>query len=108
MLDDVCAQGTHCGVLFPAVPMWHDNNRPEASLSGGKGHTLAMIAASSGDDTRYSWVAFYQVSNIENAAAHFERAQWRVIFVFYPNLSANTLAQQGRPDLRGGRDYLVN
>ena len=75
----------------------------EARRRGSSRLTLAMIATCRGDDTGDLGVVASQPVDEGNAAANFESARRRVVFVFYPNSSACSPAQK-RPDiLRRGR-----
>src|SRR5450759_3112080 len=80
----------------------------EARRRGSSRLTLAMIATCRGDDTGDLGVVVSQPVDEGNAAANFESARRRVVFVFYPNSSACSPAQK-RPDiLRRGRHVFVD
>jgi len=88
--------------------MRNENLCLEARCRGSSCLTLAMVATCRGDDTGDLGVVASQPIDEGNAAANFESARWRMVFVFYPNSSADSLAQK-RPDiLRRGRHEFVD
>src|SRR6476660_4370578 len=104
MLDQLGAERAHGGILLAAVAVWHDDGRRHRATRGSEGNRLTMVAARRTDDTRGSVVRTRKLVEVNQATAHFESTERRVIFMFCPDLRAQRLAKQ-RPGILRRRLY---
>ena len=89
------SEGLHGPVLVLAVALGHHDHGPEAIARCSQGHTLAVVAAGRGNDTRTIRFPGLQVMHIDQAPAHLEGAGGIVILVLEPKLATTTPGQSG-------------
>ena len=108
MLDQLSAQGDHGPVFLDAVAVGHHDRGRHPVGAGGESDALAVVASCRRDNPGFGLAGALEVLHINQAAAHLEGADRRVVLVFDPDLAAGTLAQQRPAYLRRRRDIFVN
>ena len=101
-LDDCGPEGSHGGVLFRRIALGHNDCRAQALDAGGKGQTLAVIAASGRNQARPFGETCLVAIGIDQTAPHLEGAGRCVIFMLHPDIGAE-FGGQNWPIIAGCR-----
>ena len=92
--DQLGAEGLHGSVLLARVAARHEDRARNAGARRGQRDRLAMVAARRGDDAIELRPLRLRRVEIDDAAAHLEGADGRMVLVLDPHLRARTLGQQ--------------
>src|SRR6185312_8057626 len=108
MLQELCTQCAHGGILFTAVAMRDDERRLHLVALGGKSDALPVISARRSDDVSALGLLAPQIIEVNGSATDLEGADRRVILVLYPHFCAQALTEQWPAELRGRRHHLID
>ena len=103
--DQRAAIGLHRCILFHRVAARDIDLCLQTSGPRRPCLTLPVVAARGGNNARARRVGAAQPVNKGDPAAHFESAGWGMVFVFHPNIQAQSLAQSG-PEILGRCGHL--
>jgi hypothetical protein len=87
-LDQLGPEGAHGGVLFHRIAFRHDDGGGDAHLVGADGDALAVIASGGADHAFEPGLRMLQPIHVDQAAAHLEGADRRVVLVLHPDVAA--------------------
>ena len=106
--DQLDAERAHRPVLAGAVSVrGHDRCR-NAVNPRGEPDRLAVIAPRCGDDALHRRSAAPKEIEVDEAAAHLERAHRRLVLVLHPHARAAPFVEQRPPLLRGRAHRFVD
>lgn len=106
--NQFATQGSHGPVLILTVAFGHYDNCPHIVQSCRQGNTLPVISTGSRYQTLAVRLALAQAMQVNQPTAHLERSSEVMVFMFYPDLAATTLAEQGPVDLWSGLQLLID
>jgi hypothetical protein len=85
--DELGSKCNHGSVLLWVVSLGDNYHRLKIISRGGKRYTLTMIAPRCSTNARNTGFTLFQITQVNQATAYFERAGGIVVFVFYPDLA---------------------
>jgi hypothetical protein len=100
VFDQFGAEAVHRRVLVRAVAVRHDDRDGQSRRPTGEREALPVIAAGGADDPANLGSFTHQAVDVDQAAAHLERAGGRAVLVLDPHLGTEGLAEQGPHELR--------
>ena len=108
MLYQFGALRKHSAILLAAVTVRDYDHRLQPRQPCRHRHSLPMIAARSCHHACQAGLALLEPIDIDQRSAHFEGANWGVVFMFDPDLGAQALAEQRPTELRRGRHRAID
>jgi hypothetical protein len=104
IFDQLCTQVMHRCVLLDRIAARHYDRHGNTNACSGKSQRLAVIATRCGGDPLHLRARL--LVEIDDPAAHLERANRRVVLVLHHYLHTGALLEQ-RPGLLRGRGTLA-
>ncbi len=104
VFDQLGSERTHRRVLVGTVAVRRDDRHRHAGCSTGERQALAMVAASGADDPTHLRPLAHEPIDVDQPAAHLERAGRRAVLVLQPDLGADLCTQQWPGELRRRSD----
>src|SRR5580658_5083321 len=83
---ELATERLHCGIFLERVSFRHHDHGRYAVARRGGGHRLTMVATRGGDEPLGLGAGSKEGVDIDHAAARFERAGRRMVFVFDDDL----------------------
>src|SRR5690242_21759025 len=108
VFHELSAECAHGSVLLATVASGHDQHAGKPGASRGKSYALAVIPASSGNNTSHVRIPPLELFHVHDASAYLECPDRGMIFVLKPDVGSSALREQRPADLRCRWHHLMH